>query len=136
MDELEELTERVRIEKKDDYRMFGSNPPPLVPWGEKEFEVHDKWLEKCSEYCVYNSSHFLDKLIEYLLFENEKTYLCSLSGNKELIDEESITLKFGNTVLSFPSYKGDELVENMLLNNVIESLKILKKNYKNAQEEK
>ncbi|OPZ92573.1 MAG: HTH-type transcriptional regulator Xre [Firmicutes bacterium ADurb.Bin419] len=75
-------------------------------------------------------SLFLDILMEYLMFDKYDVSLCSTAGYSELSENRNITIRLGNTSIRFPSEESSQLIETMLLQNVMDSLKKLKQNFK------
>ncbi len=75
-------------------------------------------------------SFFLDTLMEYLMFDKYDVSLCSTAGYSDLSENRNITIRLGNTSIRFPSEESSQLIETMLLQNVMDSLKKLKQNFK------
>lgn len=98
----------------------------------QDFLRKRKYEEELKKYFaeVKNNSHFLDNIVHYLFYDKYKVLLCSSVGHKDLDDNHSLILKLGNTAIQFPSEESSKLIEDMLIQNVIDSLKKLKENYK------
>jgi len=102
-----------------------------LTWEEKEYL--DKLYTHPNE--DMNNAHFLDKIVTYLLFDKYDVSLCSSQGQQALNGINNIFLKFGNTKIEFPSETSSQLIEDMLVQDVVASLKKLKENYKKKDTE-
>lgn len=91
----------------------------------------EEFLEKQIDFICgeCGKTYFLDELAKYLMFDGCKVALCSTIGFQELTEQRDIVIKLGNTSIRFPSEESSQLIETMLLQNVIDSLKKLKKKF-------
>lgn len=77
-----------------------------------------------------DSASLLDSIGRYIQFENGCIGLKGQSGTEKLNRNHCLTLFIGGKYVEFPSEESDKIVEQLLIKNVIDSLKTLKRKYR------
>ena len=119
------------------YIRKGMIPPDAIPFFEmmesESLDVMQKeFIEKQDRHIKseLTKSHFIDAVKKYLLFDKYDVSLCSSQGYRRLDDEHDIILRLGNIAIRFPSEESSQLIEDMLVRDVLSSLKKLKQNFR------
>ena len=105
--------------------------PDMVPKGAyyeetSQRSMQEEWAFKEAE---TKKSKLLSAIAQYVAYSSGCTIETSMWSEK-MTEQHSISLGTGNgTSIVFPSTQGDELLEFMLLQKVINALKLFKQNY-------
>ena len=81
----------------------------------------------------WQKSNLLSRIGDYLSYR-EGCSLYSFGQEEPLSSEHQICLGIGNKYMSFPSKESNELFEFMLIQKIIDALKIFKKNFQQERE--
>ena len=84
------------------------------------------------EYCRENASksQLLNSIVQYVLFEKEYVGLNGPSGLEKFTNNHSLTIQMGRKSITFPSKESELIVEQAFIQEIIDNLKIFKKNFK------
>ena len=130
--------ERYAYELKKNAEILEQYPPIPEPMTTIE-EINQSLitLKQQQEFLEHEwqKSNLLSRIGDYLTY-HEGCNLYSSGQSEPLSNEHQICLSIGNKYMHFPSKESNELFEFMLLQKVIDALKIFKKNFHERENSK
>lgn len=77
-----------------------------------------------------SKSKLLNSIVQYVLFEKEYVGLNGPFGLEEFTNNHALTIQMGRKSITFPSKESELIVEQVLIQDIIDNLRIFKKNFK------
>lgn len=128
----EEIIAQGMKERAEMEEYYASIPTPTAEESHKALMA----LERQQEFFEreWQKSNLLSRIGDYLAYR-EGCSLYSFGQEEPLSNEHQICLGIGNKYMSFPSKESNELFEFMLIQKIIDALKVFKKNFQQEREQ-
>lgn len=121
------------LKEREEMKEYYESIPPLTA-DEERREMHSMKRQQEFFQREWAKSNLLSRISDYLSY-HEGCTLHSFGQEEPLSADHQICLGIGNKYMSFPSKESNELFEFMLIQKIIDALKIFKRNYYNQDEE-
>jgi len=121
------------MKEREEMEEYYASIPPLTEEESRQALIDLKRQQDFFER-EWKKSNLLSRISDYLAY-HDGCSLYSFGQEEALSSEHQICLGIGKKYMSFPSKESNELFEFMLIQKIIDALKVFKKNFQRNQEE-